>query len=317
MDDPITDIILVRVDGVVKRITIPEYEAMENDPKYRAYESGGMLCVDTKPVVVPSIEGAPSIPVPIHKKYIDGRGRPKGLHYHYTPKADGTSGKQTELISLQDFADRMSKHVDDLDLESQAFLWGLFWCGVRKSELYERIVEDVKLTDVDISIDFHQRKKHSASTPPLKFPRTYPGIDVIVAWYQRIAPRAPVRKRVWDYSGGVTKVTNDKCKYLFPHVQTTKALYLVKHVMGEQYYPHFFRLNRLSTIGRDKDCSIVRMKSFSGLRTVAAIEFYLGTSAEETDAAIAFSGKDASKVKMPVNPKLSQTTAIVPVTKRS
>jgi hypothetical protein len=247
-----------------------------------------------------------------NKVHTQHRGRPKGLHYHYNP---ATGGKQTELISLQQFADKMAEHLD-LDLEAQSFLWGIFWSGVRKSEWYERIAEDVVLTDDNLIIDFHQRKKHSAATPPLKFPRNYPGIDIIVEWYRRIAVRPPIRKKIWDYSGGVIKITDDKRKYLFPHIQTSKALYLVKHVMGEQYYPHFFRLNRLSTIGRDKECSIVRMKSFSGLKTVAAIEAYLGTSEEETDAAIAYSGKDVDKVKMPINPKLTpQTTAIVLVTK--
>lgn len=199
-------------------------------------------------------------------------------HYKY--------GKQETLVSLQTFYSMMQNAK--LELQDAAYMWMLFWCGTRKSELYERVASDVRVTDDYVSIDFHKRKKHGAVTPPMKIPRAFPGTDEFIKQYERILSRPPTRKQVWDYSDGVVKIKNDKAQFLFPNIQRGKATYLVKHAMGDQYYPHFLRLNRLSFVGRDKDANIVRLRSFSGIKTIRAIEFYLGTSEEEVDAAFDF-----------------------------
>ena len=60
-------------------------------------------------------------------------------------------------------------------LEQKAFLVLLWYFGVRKSEAYERVKEDVEINDAYVVIDFHQRKKHGDTAPPLKIPRRFYG----------------------------------------------------------------------------------------------------------------------------------------------
>jgi integrase len=43
--------------------------------------------------------------------------------------------------------------------EQRAFLVLLWHCGVRKSEAYERVNEDIEITENHVIVDFHQRKK--------------------------------------------------------------------------------------------------------------------------------------------------------------
>ena len=92
----------------------------------------------------------------------------------------------------------------------------------------------------------------------------------------------PVKKTV-----GIVK----RERWLFPHINSTWAWKVVKRILGEKYYPHFLRLNRLTEIGSDPSASIVRMKSFSGIKDTKTLESYLGVSKTEQDAAVGFIGK--------------------------
>ncbi len=82
-----------------------------------------------------------------------------------------------------------------------------------------------------------------------------------------------------------------RARWLFPHIQSVTAWKIVKRVLGEKYYPHFLRLNRLSEIGSDPTANLVRLKSYSGIKSIQALEFYLGTSRKEQDAALSWMEK--------------------------
>jgi hypothetical protein len=73
---------------------------------------------------------------------------------------------------------------------------------------------------------------------------------------------------------------------LFPHIQSATAWRIVKAVLGEEYYPHFLRVNKLTEIGSDPEASLVRLKSYSGIRSIKALETYLGVSSKEQEAAL-------------------------------
>jgi len=66
---------------------------------------------------------------------------------------------------------------------------------------------------------------------------------------------------------------------------------LVKEVLGSRFYPHFLRLNRLTEIGSDPESNVVRLKSYSGIKSIKALESYLGTSKEEQEAALSWIGR--------------------------
>lgn len=68
----------------------------------------------------------------------------------------------------------------DLNISEEAYFWLLYYCGVRKSEGFERVAEDFSVTETHVVIDFQQRKKGGAKVPPLKIPLRWYGVDKIV-----------------------------------------------------------------------------------------------------------------------------------------
>lgn len=177
-------------------------------------------------------------------------------------------------------------------LEGQAYFWLLYYCGVRKSEGYERIIDDVELTESLFIIDFHQRKKHGSQVPALKLPRTFPGVELICQQLLSARERKPHRKLlIYSPEKGRIETKTERAQWLFPHINRSWAAHIVKTVLGEQYYPHFLRLNRLTEIGSDESANVTRLKSFSGIRSIKALECYLGVSQKQQDAAIDFMAK--------------------------
>jgi integrase len=218
-------------------------------------------------------------------------------------------GKIKDPLSFQDVQQKVEKARKHLTLESLAFFWLLYYCGCRKSEGFERKVSDIVLESSYFIIDFGQRKKHGDTVPPLKLPRSFPGVDLLVQQWQRASQRKASRKLVLisEPTGEMRKTTKGmkpvkknvgvvrREKWFFPHVNKSWALVIVKRILGKNYYPHFLRLNRLTEIGKDPTANITRMKSFSGIRDIKTLEDYLGTSQEEQDMAVMFIGKQIKK----------------------
>jgi integrase len=178
-----------------------------------------------------------------------------------------------------------------LTLEGEAFFWLLYYSGVRKSELYERVVDDCQLTETHLIIDFQQRKKGSMKAPPLEFPLWFPGLECVCEQLRSSRNRKPKRKLIERTRDGVRSTERVRARWLFPHVQSRWAQIIVKKVLGSQYYPHFLRLNRITEICSDPDANIARIRSFTGIRTIRVIEGYLGTSRKEQKKAVDFMAK--------------------------
>ena len=204
------------------------------------------------------------------------------------------AGKQEELIGFQDIQGRVSRaqKKTPLALEAIGFFWLLYYSGCRKSEAYERTAEDIVTSPDFFIIDFHQRKKHGATVDPLELPRAWPGIPILVELAEKAKQRKPSNKLLISSPERNKKVTTRvKAHWLFPHINRTWAGVIVKQILGQQYYPHFLRLNRLTELGSDPTASTVRMKSYSGIKSISALESYLGKSKKEQDAAIDFMNK--------------------------
>lgn len=221
------------------------------------------------------------------------RGNPYPNRYRY--------GKQEEIIPFSKIVKLVAKA--DLPIQEEAYFWLLYHTGVRASEGYERIVEDFKITETHVHVDFHKRKKGGAKTPVISLPRDYVGIDKLITQIEL----ARVGKKRFKFlyftektgetktseKGRVTPVTRlakkrVKARWVFPKIQSWRAWKTVKKVLGKKYYPHFLRLICLTEIGSDPTASLTRMKSFSGIKTISALEYYLGTSKKETDKALEF-----------------------------
>lgn len=201
-------------------------------------------------------------------------------------------GKKDHIIP---FSQVKQKVIDaNLSISEESFFWILYYCGVRKSEAFERVASDFKITDTHIIIDFHQRKKHGAKVPALKLPLSWYGLNKLEYTVQEAKKRKPNEKAIYRYvdKKRVRDIKQDR--WVFPKIQSTKAWMIVKQVLGEEYYPHFLRLNRLTEIGRDPTASLTRLKSFSGIKSTTALDVYLGTSEKEQEKAIEFMDKQYS-----------------------
>lgn len=195
-------------------------------------------------------------------------------------------GKQTQIMTFEEFILKIQKAM--LYPEEEAYLWLLYFTGVRKSEGYERVADDVNVTSDKFIIDFHQRKKNGATVDPLDLPRKWPGVELLVEISEKARARKPVTKTIFYYEMQERRSRVEKDHWLFPNIQSSGAWRLAKKVLGKEFYPHFFRLNRLTEIGTDETCNLVRMKSFSGIKTIRILEAYIGVSKKQQNQALDF-----------------------------
>jgi site-specific recombinase XerC len=175
-----------------------------------------------------------------------------------------------------------------LPWKDEAFFWLLYYCGVRKSEAYERVIDDFKITETRLIVDFHRRKKRGAEVPPLELPLNWYGVDKIAKAVQVASNNKPRQKAVYVYVDRKRVRVVKEDRWVFPHIQSTRAWEIVQNVLGEDYYPHFLRLNRLTEIATDPTAGLTRLRSFSGIRSTTALDSYLGTARKEQQKAIEF-----------------------------
>src|SRR4030042_2766844 len=213
-------------------------------------------------------------------------------------------GKQKGIMPLATFEAAMKDAINRAEsLEALAYSTLLWHTGVRKSEAYERPLTDVTVTEDLVTVDFHKRKKGGDEVTPLKIPRSFYGVEeFLVPWIAEAEKIKPKKRMLYNQvvteetrttlKGKVVTVkkrtaTTIKDHWLFPGIASTKAWQVTKRVLGEKFYPHYFRLRKLSAIGSNPEtASIIHIKSVSGLRSLRAIESYLGTSEKTQDAAM-------------------------------
>lgn len=144
--------------------------------------------------------------------------------------------KITRLMDYQEFREGIAS----LDIDRQAFLSILFFAGVRVSEALALTSDDVNCTEETIYIEFF-RLKGSKQTDPIPLPRTAP-----LEW-------------LCHQEGE-----------LFIFTRRT-AHRLVKKTFG--YYPHYFRMNRITQISEQFGDSYVY--SYTGI-CAQSIDHYRG-----------------------------------------
>jgi hypothetical protein len=197
-------------------------------------------------------------------------------------------GKQKAIITVENFREKLE--ISQLKLEHKAFLVLLWHSGARKSEVYERVKDDIEMTDTHVIVDFQQRKKHGDTVPPLKIPRRFYGVEEYLLPYI-LKPKKTRQKTLYTYETSEGKLiihsSRVEGKWLFPHVSSTTAWRVCKRVLGQEFYPHYLRLRKLSKIGMDrKSGSLTHLKAVSGIKTLRALEAYLGYDQEAQDEAM-------------------------------
>lgn len=245
-----------------------------------------MIMDDSNALMIPQ---TPIIPQAVVKRRI---GRPSGLHYHYK------HGKKEMVIPLEEIIPKVKDAW--LSAEHEAYFWMLYYAGCRASEAYELRCSQCTLTDMHFIIDFGQRKKHSAKTEPIRLKLSWTGVDKIVKLYNQHKDFRPTIKNLVVYSNSfkpepTRRVIPTKDVWLFLNVSSATANRIVKSVLPE-HYPHFLRLNRCTEIGMQEGANIIRIKSYSGIKSAQVIErFYLGQSKKELEKAEQEMDKDQPK----------------------
>ena len=200
-------------------------------------------------------------------------------------------GKITESLSFEEIQEKVIQVENRLTREALSFFWLLYYSGARKSELYERTVEDCSVSETHFILDIGQRKKGSAEVPALEFPLWFPGMNLVCEWLEKARSKKKTRKLIERTVKGVRSIERIRARWLFPYVHRTSAIKIVKEILGSQYYPHFLRLNRITELCSDPEANISRIKSFTGIKTIRVIEGYIGVSKKEQDAAVDFMAK--------------------------
>lgn len=198
-------------------------------------------------------------------------------------------GKKLETLPFQVVKQKVA--AADLSWRDEAYFWLLYYTGVRKSEAYERTASDFKIKNQFLVIDF-KRKKGSLDVPPLELPLSWCGIDKIVKAVNHALKSPPKEKGIFVYENKkrVRKIIKDR--WVFPHIQSTKAWEIVQEVLGEEYYPHFLRLNRITELCSNPEANLTQIKSFSGIKSTRIIEEnYMGVSKREQQKAIEYMNK--------------------------
>jgi len=204
-------------------------------------------------------------------------------------------------MTLDAFKNALEK--SPASLEQKAYSVLLWHTGVRKSEAFERIVDDAKLTEDLVILDFHKRKKGGEEVPPLNIPRGFFGVNAyLVPWIVEAQALKPSWKRLYvQETTAATRTTAKgktvtikrrvgsevKASWLFPNIASSTAWTVIKKLLGPEFYPHYLRLRKLSSIAKNPQTrSLLHIKSVSGLKSLRAIEAYLGFDMETADEAM-------------------------------
>jgi integrase len=169
-------------------------------------------------------------------------------------------GKITAPIDYSSFETAMenASFPKGRKLSYKSFVAFLYWFGVRKAEALERVVDDFLVKD-DLLI-VNATPKKGGQRESLEIPSEYPYVDLIIKKIEqtRRSPDNPMG-RIWNFS---------------PRTGIT----IVKRIMGDRYYPHFFRLNRATRFLEDPTTTLPEMKAWFGWKAAKTVDPYIGYS---------------------------------------
>lgn len=177
------------------------------------------------------------------------RGNPYEHHYKH--------GKQTDPIDFETFRKIVDNGKFLRPLRDKSFLAFLYWFGVRKSEVLERVKEDFQVKDGLLIVNCPAKKR--GEREPLEVPADYPYVNLILEKVQRTRQtRTNPNRRVWRMSPAT-------------------AWRIVKRVMPK-HYPHYFRLNRATRFLEDPTTTLPEMMAWFGWKAAKTVDPYIGYS---------------------------------------
>jgi len=156
---------------------------------------------------------------------------------------------------------------------ARSFLITLFWSCLRSSEIFERPINNLEITNDELIIHLLRKKKgHEIGDKDeaLSIPRILTGVEEVVDWIEGKEWVIECRNKgnfVRDKEGEIIMNTRPW------NISHDTALNYAKEI-GKNYFPHFFRFNFLTKGADNPLISLAELKAKSYL-TLPALEHYI------------------------------------------
>ena len=186
------------------------------------------------------------------------RERPKGYPRY--------KQKQDEVMAFDEFIETLNKKVRKDTFHhrrKRSYIILHYWTPLRKSEVYERTIEDFETKKGKLIVHLLRKKKkypRSIKDEPLSIPLVFPLMDEVVEW---------LKNREW-----ADEEENPKNK---PWNFTSQTAWNYVREVFTNYYPHFFRFNWITDATSDPEVSLAELRSKTGLH-VSTLNAYIMSS---------------------------------------
>ena len=187
--------------------------------------------------------------------------------------------KKDEMMLPEEFFEVLNKKLFKFDFfgkRMRSYLILHFWTPLRKSEIYERTIDDFEIKKGRLIIHLLRKKKKypkSVKDEPFFVPLGFPLMDEVVEY---------LRNREWED-------TDENPEGRPWNISSTTAWLYVSEVF-KGYYPHFFRFNWITEATDDRETSLAELSAKTGLH-ISTLNAYIMSSARIQDK------MDARKLK--------------------
>lgn len=200
----------------------------------------------------------------------------EGHRYKHRPKELG-------VMQPEDFIQTLNKKIplayaDARDRKIRSYLITHFYTPLRKSEIYERTIDDIEITPTKITFTLLRKKKghkEDDEDEPISIQRSWELVDEVVDWLEGEEWKEPIpdpnnrdkivmNLRPWNFGKDTAR---NYVKKVFP-----------------DYFPHFFRYNWISDRSDDFPNTTVRQIQTKTRLTISAIEHYIITDEKSEEA---------------------------------
>lgn len=162
--------------------------------------------------------------------------------------------KKEKLMPWQQFIETLEKKTNKRTFYNErkrSYVILHYWTPLRKSEIYERTINNFEIEKGALIIHLLRKKKTYPKTvkdEPLRVPLAFPKMDEVVEWLinrKWESPEFNEENRPWN-------------------ITHTTAWNWVKDIFPG-YYPHFFRFNWITDAVDDPDVTLAELQAKTGL----------------------------------------------------
>lgn len=174
--------------------------------------------------------------------------------------------KITDTLTFEQFQTLLNSNITDKTFfgrRMRAYLILHYWTPLRKSEIYERKIDDFENKKGFLIIHLlRKKKKHKLNVKdePLSIPLALPLMDEVVKWLEGK-----------EWFNPVTNPNNRPFNFSYQ----TAWNYAKK--LNPDFYPHYFRFNWITEALNDPETTITELISKTGLHVVTVNNYIMSS----------------------------------------